>query len=272
MINVMEGKGGRESPDFTLTPQYHVLWAPSSFWRRDEGWWWIHDEEWMKISWRWMYFAVLRPPVVFLPKAHFYLKLSFTTLEIKSHCFADLPSPSTLRCPTDNVPYLNLDTRFGLIEYSPLSINKRHVSHELRLKRKSAHNAGHWRAQMTFSQIAYSFSPQAPGGHGHGWCMKIKSYLHTVIRFFRSTATFLLDAFFDVRPIAIAVWTQDASIRWSLNASSREPPTPPFGPKHTLHTHTHTHHSTNCTFPRITDMMLWIIVLPLNTYLQCHSI
>lgn len=71
---------------------------------------------------------------------------------------------------------------------------------------------------------------------GHGCSLKTNPYLQTVMRFLRSTATFLLDAFFDVRPIAIAVWMQDASIRWSLNTSSREPPTPPFGPKHTIHT------------------------------------
>lgn len=83
-----------------------------------------------------------------------------------------------------------------------------------------------------------------------------KPYLQTVMRFLRSTATFLFDAFFDVRPIAIALWTQAASIRWSLNASSREPPTPPFGPKHTKHTpHTLLHHRTTWTFPQ---MMLWI--------------
>lgn len=38
-------------------------------------------------------------------------------------------------------------------------------------------------------------------------------YLQTVMRFFRSTATLLAEAFFDVRPRAMAVWTQPDSIQ-----------------------------------------------------------
>lgn len=96
--------------------------------------------------------------------------------------------------------------------------------------------------QATDVQSNRLFMQQTPDGDGDGRCLKTKPYLHTVMRFLRSTAMFLLDAFFDVKPIAIAVWTQAASIRWSLNASSREPPTPPFGPKHTKHT-LHTPHT-----------------------------
>jgi len=40
------------------------------------------------------------------------------------------------------------------------------------------------------------------------YVMQQTSYLQTVIRFLRSTPTFLEDDFFDVRPIAIAVWRQ----------------------------------------------------------------
>lgn len=87
---------------------------------------------------------------------------------------------------------------------------------------------------------------------------KRSPYLQTVMRFLRSTATFLFDAFFDVSPIAIAVDTQEDSIRWSLSASRREPPTPPFGPKHTnTHTHTSLSYSTHSTFPYTAQCRLW---------------
>lgn len=43
------------------------------------------------------------------------------------------------------------------------------------------------------------------------WCRDV--YLQTVMRFFRSTQTLRADAFFDVRPIAIAVCIQPDSIQ-----------------------------------------------------------
>lgn len=65
-------------------------------------------------------------------------------------------------------------------------------------------------------------------------------YLQTVMRFFRSTPTLRADAFFDVRPIAIAVWMQPDSIQrrprglFGIRAQARTPPSPPVSYKHPL--------------------------------------
>ena len=54
-------------------------------------------------------------------------------------------------------------------------------------------------------------------------------YLQTVMRFFRSKPTLRADAFFDVRPIAIAVWMQPDSIQrrprglFGIRAQARTP-------------------------------------------------
>lgn len=70
---------------------------------------------------------------------------------------------------------------------------------------------------------------------GRGRCRDV--YLQTVMRFFRSTPTLRADAFFDVRPIAIAVWMQPDSIQrrprglFGFRAQARAPfpslPVPP---------------------------------------------
>lgn len=65
-------------------------------------------------------------------------------------------------------------------------------------------------------------------------------YLQTVMRFFRSTPTLRADAFFDVRPIAIAVWMQPDSIQrrprglFGIRAQARTPPSPPVSYKYPL--------------------------------------
>ena len=70
------------------------------------------------------------------------------------------------------------------------------------------------------------------------WCRDV--YLQTVMRFFRSTPTLRADAFFDVRPIAIAVWMQPDSIQrrprglFGIRAQARTPPSPPVSYKHPL--------------------------------------
>lgn len=65
-------------------------------------------------------------------------------------------------------------------------------------------------------------------------------YLQTVMRFFRSTATLRADAFFDARPIAIAVWMQPDSIQrrprglFGNRAQARTSPSyqhPPWEPR-----------------------------------------
>lgn len=66
-------------------------------------------------------------------------------------------------------------------------------------------------------------------------------YLQTVMRFFRSKPTLRADAFFDVRPIAIAVWMQPDSIQrrprglFGIRAQARTPPSAgPVSYKHPL--------------------------------------
>lgn len=66
-------------------------------------------------------------------------------------------------------------------------------------------------------------------------------YLQTVMRFFRSTPTLRADAFFDVRPIAIAVWMQPDSIQrrprglFGIRAQARTSPSSgPVSYKHPL--------------------------------------
>lgn len=62
-------------------------------------------------------------------------------------------------------------------------------------------------------------------------------YLQTVMRFFRSTPMLRADAFFDARPIAIAVWMQPDSIQrrprglFGIRAQARTPPSPPVSYK-----------------------------------------
>lgn len=67
------------------------------------------------------------------------------------------------------------------------------------------------------------------------------TYLQTVMRFFRSAPTLRADAFFGVRPIAIAVWMQPDSIQrrprglFGIRAQARSPPsTGPVSYKHPL--------------------------------------
>lgn len=66
-------------------------------------------------------------------------------------------------------------------------------------------------------------------------------YLQTMMRFFRSTPTLLAEAFFGVRPIAIAVWMQPDSIQrrprglFVIRAQARTPPSAgPVSYKHPL--------------------------------------
>lgn len=69
------------------------------------------------------------------------------------------------------------------------------------------------------------------------WCRDV--YLQTVMRFFRSTQTLRADAFFDVRPIAIAVWIQPDSIQrrprglFGIRAQARTSPS--VGPESYKH-------------------------------------
>lgn len=67
------------------------------------------------------------------------------------------------------------------------------------------------------------------------WCRDV--YLQTVMRFFLSTPTLRADAFFDVRPRAIAVWRHPDSMQprprglFGILGQARSPPSPPVSYK-----------------------------------------
>lgn len=61
-----------------------------------------------------------------------------------------------------------------------------------------------------------------------------KTDLQTVMRFFRSTATFRAEAFFETSPMAIAACTQPDSIQQEAALISKDPSLSATGPPHSL--------------------------------------